>query len=70
MFIKHLHCVMHSGTRLAELTDIAMRIKGCHLFRSEFVPGTELHAYGYYLTQFSPRLYDLESFKPSCPFFR
>ena len=70
MFIKHLHCVMHSGTRLAVLTDITMRIKGCHLFRSYFVPGTEFHAYGYYLTQFSPKLYDLESFKPLSPFFQ
>lgn len=70
MFIKHLHGVVHSGTRLAVLTDITMRIKGCHLFRSSFVPGTEFHAYGYYLTQFSPKLYDLESFKPLSPFFQ
>lgn len=60
MFIKHLHCVMHSGTRLARkgsaltmLTDVT--IKSYHLFTSYFVPGTETHDFCLLCLQFSPK---------------
>lgn len=50
MFVKHLHCVMHSGTTLAKkgaalatLTDMTMTIKSYHLFRPYSVPGVRPH---------------------------
>lgn len=70
MFIKHLHCVMYSGTRLATLTDIAMTTKGCHLFRSYSVPGTEPHALWSLSYLILPQTLWPRVIKPSSPLYR
>lgn len=61
MFIKHLHCVMHSGTRLAVVTGITMIIKFAIYSGPTLWQTLGSKPCCQYLIQSSPKLYYLES---------
>lgn len=65
MFIKHLHCVMHSGMRLARkgtvlatLTDIPRTIKGCYLLGLSLCLALSPMLYAHSLIQLFSQPYD------------